>query len=285
LSKPRWIEIQGCNVKFDTLAKYPRKKVRKTAKVEDFCILWAPVTVRDYLPFVKKGYAQDRWWDGEALEWANAEREDLRAASDFRSAGDRRPTAPANWARQIHHPNHPVVGVSWYEARAFCRWAMVNWRGLPRGWLVDLPSESEWHCAAFGLTDDLFPWGDDPPGVGDAARASYIHGGAPDVGTPVGAFPSGNRNGIVDLVGNTWEWCSDVVSVTDGRVVKYSTMEVGGVGVLKGSCGHGRLDGRKCRDDVVLAPLTSRTSCHGFRVVLRPSQVVQTHPTTGKKRA
>jgi formylglycine-generating enzyme required for sulfatase activity len=93
--------------------------------------------------------------------------------------------------------DHPVVGVSWRQARAYARWAGRR-----------LPSEAEWERAARGeLNVVRFPWGNNRrrelANVWDDPR-SGIEGGT----TPVGSFPSLGF-GMKDMPGNVWEWCED----------------------------------------------------------------------------
>ncbi|MBZ5542877.1 MAG: formylglycine-generating enzyme family protein [Acidobacteriia bacterium] len=72
-----------------------------------------------------------------------------------------------------------------------------------------LPTEAQWHRAAFGTPEGperQYPWGDGP------ARPEY---GNFDFRrwdpTPGGAFPSGASSfGVADLLGNGWEWTSTV---------------------------------------------------------------------------
>jgi hypothetical protein len=106
---------------------------------------------------------------------------------------------PDEWELQLEAPNRPVVGVSWHEAAAYCRW-LSEQRGEP----VRLPTEAEWERAATPERGE-YPWGEDEP---DPERANFDGNvGRP---TPVGIYPSGDGPyGHSDLAGNVWEWCTD----------------------------------------------------------------------------
>jgi hypothetical protein len=102
---------------------------------------------------------------------------------------------PSEWDDQLLRPNCPVVGVTWFDAKAYCDWARVR-----------LPSEAEWERAARGAEGREYPWGDEEP---DPDRANYHQTklGRP---SPVGLFPRGSTpDGIADLAGNVWEWVAD----------------------------------------------------------------------------
>jgi len=104
--------------------------------------------------------------------------------------------------------DHPVVQVSWHDARAYCAW-----RGKR------LPTEAEWERAARGREGRRFAWGDAPVTASDGTpRASYgtdaccAASGADGFmyTAPVGSFPQGRSPaGIHNLTGNVWEWVLD----------------------------------------------------------------------------
>lgn len=110
--------------------------------------------------------------------------------------------------------DHPVVGVSFHDAVAFCRWAREI-TGLP----LRLPTEVEWEKAARGTDGRLYPWG----ATWDARRCQNREGKARGT-APVTQFsPAGDSPyGVADLAGNVQEWCSSLFGPypydpTDGR--------------------------------------------------------------------
>jgi formylglycine-generating enzyme required for sulfatase activity len=89
------------------------------------------------------------------------------------------------------------VGVSWYEAVAFCRWLSekLNFR-------VDLPTEAQWERAARHTDGRIFTWGNDF----DASRCNMGETGIGST-SAVGIFPNDRAEcGAMDLCGIVWEW-------------------------------------------------------------------------------
>lgn len=108
--------------------------------------------------------------------------------------------------------NQPVIGVSWFEASAYCRWLSAHWRAdgfqgresLPANCTVRLPSEAEWEAAARGPGGRRYPWDDEF----DPWRANTIEKPARVLRvSPVGAYPDGEAEcEALDMSGNVWEW-------------------------------------------------------------------------------
>jgi hypothetical protein len=148
---------------------------------EPFYLSRYPVTNQQYEKFVKdQGYSTRSHWSDEGWKW--------KKESNI--------SAPRFW----HHPrwncpNKPVVGVSWYEAEAYCRWAGGQ-----------LPTERQWEAAARGGAGRQYPWGNEwRDGICNSAAAGL--GETSSVGlVPSSRTPDG---GLEDMAGNVWEWCAD----------------------------------------------------------------------------
>ena len=160
---------------------------------------------------------QDRFWSEAGRAW--------RDKNSIKG--------PEEYAGVFSLPNHPVVGVSWYEAHAFTKW--LTGKARAAGWIsekgkIGLPNEAEWEKAARGgtfyptepvvqpiskliaeanpsLTKNenqgrIYPWGDEM----DAEKCSYGETGIGSPSTP-GCFPGGMSSyGCEDMSGNVWEW-------------------------------------------------------------------------------
>jgi formylglycine-generating enzyme required for sulfatase activity len=100
--------------------------------------------------------------------------------------------APSSWtegAMPAGQGDHPVTGVIWDQADAYCEW--VNKR---------LPSEAEWEVVARGAVDWLYPWGNDVQAVELPHSGTYAVGSVRGNRSPFGAY---------DMAGNVWEWVGD----------------------------------------------------------------------------
>ena len=132
--------------------------------VPSFALARTPVTRAQYAAFrLATGALAPPWWDDAAFA----------------------------------HPDHPVVGVTWFEADAYAAWASRAFGGAWR-----LPTEAEWERAARGgLEGAVTAWGDAlPPGeVPDGPLAGPWPGGR---GSP-------NGFGLCDMGTIVHEWCAD----------------------------------------------------------------------------
>jgi len=246
---------------------------------EGYLISRYPVTNAQFAAFVEAGgYREQRYWP-------EAEQAEVWSEGRVKAWNDDEPREePYDFGEPFNLSNHPVVGVSWYEALAFCRWLAEGlrisdyrfqvWRGGQLEPLnlkpetVRLPSEAEWEKAARGTDGQRYPWGENP----DPDRANYDETG---IGTTsaVGCFPGGaSPYGVEDLSGNVWEWTRSLYrdypyAPKDGR----ENLEAGsGVGrVLRGGAFGDGASHVRCACRSWYLPL-NRDWRLGFRFVASP---------------
>jgi len=112
--------------------------------------------------------------------------------------------------------DHPVIGVAWADAVAYCEWI-----GGRLGSAVRLPTEDEWERAARGDDDREFPWGSEYR----TGRAN-LHDLGLGATTPVGSFPDGaSPFGMLDMAGNADEWTSTRYAPYPGAPADVPTVE------------------------------------------------------------
>jgi len=118
---------------------------------------------------------------------------------------------PRFWSEpKFADPRKPVVGVTWFEAVAYCEWLSAE-----SGKLIRLPTEAEWEYASRGGRDGaLFPWGDEAPELRPYAGFDPDSGGPARVGVN-----EPNGFGLYDMSEGVHEWCSDYY---DYKYYRYS---------------------------------------------------------------
>jgi formylglycine-generating enzyme required for sulfatase activity len=112
---------------------------------------------------------------------------------------------------RFNNPSQPVVGVSWFEARAYCNWLTANAGSDSK--VYRLPSEAEFEAVARGRDGRMFPYGNTFDVNKSNTFESHIRGS-----TPVGIFDNATPEGAVDLSGNVYTW---TLSIYDQKQFPY----------------------------------------------------------------
>ncbi len=196
---------------------------RKVTIDRPYAISKYPVTNLQYRRFiVAKGYATRAYWSEDGWAWREGTY-DSKAPKDYQAWLSKRPPEkrlePFYWHDlKWNNPLAPVVGVSWFEAEAYCHWLSKE---LNRP--VRLPTEEEWERAARHTDGREYPWGDqfdrnrlnisewwaadDDMTDNKKWNEWYEAAGQSASTTMVGQFAEGNSAANVsDLSGNVWEW-------------------------------------------------------------------------------
>ncbi len=128
---------------------------------------------------------------------------------------------PGYWGnRKFNQPKQPVVGVSWYDAVAYCKWAGFR-----------LPTEAEWEYACRAGSQSEYCFGSDERQLGEYAWYRRNSSGQTH---PIGSKRP-NGWGLYDMHGNVWEWCQDSSRDYKAReVVDPSGGDAGSDRVLRG---------------------------------------------------
>jgi formylglycine-generating enzyme required for sulfatase activity/energy-coupling factor transporter ATP-binding protein EcfA2 len=240
-------------------------KGQKRIELPDYWIGKYPVTNAQFKQFVEAGgYTQPELWK-------EAEKEGYWKNGAFKGTMDDEPRdRPVDYGEPFTMDNHPVVGISWYEAVAFARWLdavfkghsnemlakakseadKALWKGIASNHLyVTLPTEAEWEKAARGTDGREYPWGSDA----DPNLANYRNTA---IGTTsaVGCFPSGRSvNGAEEMSGNVYEWVKGDNNLRGGSFL-YGSRDVRCASLLRNlpSRGHNHIGYR-----VVVSPNAS----------------------------
>ena len=186
-----WIDIPTGKVTLITkngwAENYIPEGQSQTFDVPAFAIAKYPLTNAQFAPFIEAGgYKTKKWWTDAG--WGQREKDGW--------------TEPRFWSdSKWNGTEQPVVGVSWYEAIAYCQWLSEQ-----TGQKILLPTEQQWQFAAQGDEGRDYPWGSgwnrdlcnnnvDKKGIGKTTPVTQYEG--------KGDSPFG----VVDMAGNVWEWC------------------------------------------------------------------------------
>jgi formylglycine-generating enzyme required for sulfatase activity len=161
-----FVELTGTVFRMGSLNRKDEQPLRDI-RLNPFAVALTPVTNSEYAIFLADtGHESPRFWDDP----------------------------------RFNDPASPVVGVSWFDAEAYCAWL-----GGLLARHCRLPTEAEREYAACGeILNSLFPWGNDPWDEGLFAFGSA----GMDRPQPVGSTPP-NGFGLYHMAENVHEWCSD----------------------------------------------------------------------------
>ncbi len=208
--------------------------------VNDFYILEHEVTNEEYIDFVRQIKKHFPAW----MKSVDPVEIDYSCDSRYNSM-----------KKYLVEPSHPVVGVSYDDAQAYCEWVGTKYRLIGR-----LPTEAEWeYVARRGGEAVKFPNGKDNLSQNDANLRDISYRDQWTFTAPVGSFPA-DVNGIKDMAGNVWEWCYDV---HDGYGESYGS----GRRVIRGG-GYDAFDWQCRATKRLIIPFSKGSSTVGFRVVL-----------------
>ena len=169
------------------------EKPTHSVTLSDYYIGKYEVTVAQFRAFINEtGYQTDADKNGGSYIW-NGSQWVLKSGVNWRCGADGR-------VRSSSEDNHPVIHVSWNDAKAF-----YEWLSRKTGANFRLPTEAEWEYAARGGNKSRGYKYSGSNNIGSVAWYSDNSGSTThQVGTK-----SPNELGIYDMTGNVWEWCSD----------------------------------------------------------------------------
>jgi len=232
----KWIRIPGGTSEFGS----PEGHINKVhlENIGEYLISMYPITNEQFGLFLAHGYSRKEYWTSEGWAWVNGQ-DQIYFKSEIsgrytderkkqyeiwlHSRGLEKRKEPFWWQDYPWNiANRPVVGITWYEAVAYCNWLNMECRKQLIGVLSDneivdaqicLPTLEEWEKAARGPKCTKYPWGS----VLDYKRVR----GNFDIcdlneTSAVGIFFEGKSGyGLYDVAGNVYEWISTGVVQID----------------------------------------------------------------------
>jgi len=224
-------EDEAKRLKEQGAGAYSNELYPHTVYVSAFGMGKYPVTNADYRLFLnatQENYAD--WFSEPGKRWVEGTLEadlsflgnDEGAKKFYRDWLENRPKdkrrQPFWWDDpQWNADSLPVIGVSWFEAEAYCNWLTVKLReanAITSEQKIHLPTEAQWEKSARAqrptsnlqpLTSNLWSWGD----TWDKDKCNSEASGFRST-TPVGMYPYGASSyGVEDMMCNVLEWCND----------------------------------------------------------------------------
>jgi formylglycine-generating enzyme required for sulfatase activity/energy-coupling factor transporter ATP-binding protein EcfA2 len=179
------------------------KKLEEKKIPYNFWIAKYPVTNHQYQRFMDaNGYENEDWWGKEGKKWLK----------------DSTRMQPRIWNSTGYNAAlQPVIGVTWFEAEAYCNWVNNNYQRdgvltptgnikIPDGYKLRLPLEWEWEYAARGQDGRMYPWGNHfTKEFTNTLESGLI------ITSVVSTYPDGaSPFEVWDMSGNVWEWQENI---------------------------------------------------------------------------
>jgi formylglycine-generating enzyme required for sulfatase activity len=226
-------------------SRFHVREVRRTVSLAEFEIAHAPVTVNQYAAFLDdQAVKQEHWWSPEGWAWLQG---------GLAGWGRENRRIPDAWETQVKRPYRPVVGITWHEADAYCRWMTYQKKRSVR-----LPTEEEWEYAARGDDERPFPWGE----LFDASLTNTLEAGRADT-VDAGSLPGdASPFGVLDMAGNVQEWTASRYAPFPGELFPAETVFVARGGSFNDSVFGSRTSYRRAYPPGYFYPYI------GFRVVI-----------------
>jgi formylglycine-generating enzyme required for sulfatase activity len=249
-----WIEIPGGRGTMKT----DEPDVTLEIPTQDYWIAKYPVTNAQFHLFIDAGgYNTQRWWTATGWEaklkgwdWDSQKKTFVESGKPW--------AEPRLWNdSKWNGAEQPVVGVTWYEAVAFCLWLSdVTAENIM------LPTEDQWQYAEQGDDGRDYPWGK----KWDGSRCNNnVDGKGIGSTTPVRQYEGKGDSpfGVVDMAGNVWEWCLTDYDNNTNDINSSATYRV-----LRGGSWSGyNSDGFRCGVRYRINPHV-RVNYWGFRLSL-----------------
>jgi gamma-glutamyl hercynylcysteine S-oxide synthase len=230
-------------------SKMPQEFPQHSVDLPTYQIGKYEVTRGQYRKFMEAGgYENPEYWSPEGWKWKESEfivyagmhgkfRKVVRPEKDKKRSQPEYWAAEQQWIGHGHGSpvftqtdKHPVIGVTYFEAEAYCKWAGGR-----------LPTEAEWEKAARwdekNQHPNTWPWGDtwDAEKCNNRDDRNPIAGGyRVNQSAPVGSYPEGaSPYGCMDMVGNAYEWVADEAKSYPGNPEPF---EHKGFHFVRGGC-------------------------------------------------
>ena len=198
------------------------KNLNLKAQINSFYVTKYCITEKNILDFINGGgYKEKKWWSLNGWRWISDN--SINLPFYWIHHDDEYFIKDNNKIRKLIH-NLPACHISWYEADAIARWMGGR-----------LPTESEWEYMSTNYGKTIYPWGNKmKKQIGNLNYSGNI--------CDVSLYPEGdNYDGVRQLIGNVWEWCSDPLYPYDGFKIdpiyrEFSYPFFGFKKILRGGC-------------------------------------------------